>query len=75
MKQSGSDVHVIELAFEHVENILAHIWLFYLTVTCLNVADGEQLTKLAVTFADVDVGYWNLMIFAIRCYIVGAEFG
>jgi len=63
MKQSGSDVHVFQLALEHVEDILKTDFnmfdLFTLTVTCLNVANSghfmfsSDLAKLAVTFADV----------------------
>jgi len=72
MKQSGSDVHVFKLVFEHVEAILntdfKYVWLLHLTVTCLNVDTSRhfmfssELAKLALTFADVDRFYWNLVI-------------
>jgi len=62
MKQSGSDVHVIRLVFEHVENILKtyfkYVWLLHLTFTCLDVANigqfmfSGELATLAVTSAD-----------------------
>jgi len=64
MKQSGSDVHVFELAFEHIKNILntdfKSVGLLLFTVTCLNVVNSGhfmfsgKLAEFAVTFADVD---------------------
>jgi len=70
IKQSGSDLHVFHLAFEHADDILntSDFWLLHLTVTCPNVANCghfmflAELVKLTVTFADVDRFYWNLMI-------------
>jgi len=65
IKQSGSDVHVFTLAFEHMEKILNTNMFDFCTsaVTCLNVANSGhfmfsgELTKLVVTFAYVDRFY------------------
>jgi len=59
MMQSGSDVHVLELAVEHVDDILnAALNMFEfcnLTVTCLEwtiVDTSGDLAKLAITIVD-----------------------
>jgi len=67
MKQSGSDVHVIELAFEQVEGILNQTLIVFnvctLAVTCLSVANSGHfvslgdLAKHAISLADVDTFY------------------
>jgi len=52
MKQSGSDVHVFKLAFEHVEEILnidfKYVWVLYFTVTCLNVVSSGHTHVLYI---------------------------
>jgi len=85
MKQSGSDVHVCKLAFEHVDNVLKTgfkcVWFLHFTVTYLNVASSGHfmfsgdLAKFAVTFVDVDIFLLKFRdLCAIRHYIVGVEF-
>jgi len=69
---SQAGIHVVELAFEHAENILnakfnmidSALWLSHL---CDLANSGHfvfwgDLTKLAITIADIDRFYWNLVI-------------
>jgi len=66
-KQSGSDAHVLACIWARRE-YFERVWLLHLTVTRLDVANNAhsmtlgKLSKLTVTFADVDESFWNFAI-------------
>ena len=76
MKRSGSGVHVFELAFEHMEDILntnfSYIWYLYrgtltqsyvCAVACSgHFCFGGDLTKPSIAMASVDRFYLNLVV-------------
>ena len=74
MKRSGSGIYVLELAFEHMEDILntyfSYVWYLnrrtlqqsYVWVAYSGHLFWGDLTKPAITIAGVDGFYWNLVI-------------
>jgi len=75
MKQSGCDVHVFQLAFEHIENILnTDLVIYPKVVNSGHFLFSGEIAKLDETLQTLTDFVDFCDLFAIRC-IVGAEFG